>query len=102
MRLAIVFLFLCKTALYAQSTCKVWQWTGTDSANKTIARTDLLNEHGLTIRSAWTGYQMYPYSIPDQVSFTKYRDTLQTMWICATPEGDSMRIDFSYNENGQP
>lgn len=102
MRLAILLTFtICTSILHSQSTCETWQWTGTDSTNKTLARTDVLNEHGKVAKATWTGYQMQAYTIPDQVNFSTYRDTLATSWTSSTPDGDSTRIQYEYNEAGQ-
>ncbi|HTF06171.1 MAG TPA: hypothetical protein VK826_19205 [Bacteroidia bacterium] len=102
MRKALLILSLIFTGvLSAQIRCEVWQYLGTDSANKTLAKTEIYNERGLLISETFT-HCRYGSSIETDGIWTfQYTDTLLISRTFAATDGDSMRHFFQYDSSGK-
>lgn len=87
--------------LCAQSTCEVWQWLGTDSANKILAKTERYNSRGQLVAERITGFQrelLFPAM--NYETYLQYSDTLLKTWN-SVADRDSSRIENAYDSLGR-
>jgi len=93
---------LLSKVLCAQSTCEVWQWTGTDSANKILAKTQQFDPQGHLIYEKNTGFVYLPIYGPEFTAINyQYKDTLLITTILVNPELDSFCYQYSYDSAGR-
>lgn len=94
-------LMLCNL-LFAQSTCEVWQWKGSDSVNKVLAKTQTFNSNGSIVFERVTGFVDNPrYGGSDEEIINLYSDTFLTSKTIALPSRDSFRFEMSYDSAGR-
>ena len=92
---------LLHTGLFAQTTCKVWQYTGTDSANRTLANTQRY-DGGRVVYEKCTGFIYGPGITGSDGEYIRvYTDTLLTNWSFWSVDGDSMRTELQYDSAGR-
>lgn len=104
MRFVTVFLFLFVINLLpAQITrCEVKQYFGTDSLNATVAKIMTYNSRGQMITEQFIGWKKNEQEGTSDGTYTYfYNDTFLIKWIYGDPNGDSSRMEFTYDVTGR-
>ena len=88
--------------LNAQSTCEVWQWTGTDSANRKGVCWKSYNAHDDLVLEKMDSMITAPDYGPLvwEVSY-QFRDTVLISSMVISERNDSSRMEFRHNDSGK-
>lgn len=96
-------MFLVPAIMQAQvSVCEVRQFLGDDSLHQELVKTETYNARGQLISEVTKGYQISEsHGWQDGTTLYSYNDTLRTQVLMVDAVGDSVRIEYAYNAQGQ-